>query len=93
MQIFTVYILFSATLEKYYIGYTGQSIQQRLNSHLANHKGFTAKVKDWKVVYTRNFDNKKAAMNEEKRLKALKSKIRLQQLIEMSSSPASYRNE
>ena len=88
MQIFIVYILFSATLEKYYIGYTGQSIQQRLSHHLANHKGFTAKAKDWKVVHTQNFDNKTAAMSEEKRLKALKSKIRLQQFIEMCSLTA-----
>ena len=86
MQIFTVYILFSTTLNKYYIGYTGQSIQHRLNHHLANHKGFTAKAKDWEVVYTQNFDTKKEAMNEEKRLKALKNKIRLQQFIKMRSS-------
>ena len=86
MQIFTVYILFSTTLNKYYIGYTGQSIQQRLNPHLANHKGFTAKANDWKVVYAQNFDTKKEAMDEEKRLKALKNKIRLQQFIKMRSS-------
>ena len=48
---FTVYILFSEQLQKYYIGYTSKNVQDRLKEHLYNHKGFTAKAKDWSVIY------------------------------------------
>jgi putative endonuclease len=48
---YTFYILYSQSLDRYYIGYC-QNLQARLDRHLSNHKGFTAKAKDWIVVYT-----------------------------------------
>ena len=44
------YILYSETLDKFYIGHTCENLNERLTKHLSNHKGFTAKVKDWKIV-------------------------------------------
>jgi putative endonuclease len=52
---FYTYILYSPILKKYYIGFTGTEINLRLAKHLANHKGFTAKVKDWQVCLHGNF--------------------------------------
>jgi putative endonuclease len=43
------YILFSENLNKYYIGSTRNSMEERLEKHLTNHDGFTAKAKDWKI--------------------------------------------
>ena len=43
------YILFSASANKFYIGHTTEPVQERLKKHLANHTGFTAKFKDWKI--------------------------------------------
>ncbi len=43
------YILHSQQIDKYYIGSTSASLEERLKKHLTNHSGFTGKVKDWKV--------------------------------------------
>ncbi|MBL7753270.1 MAG: GIY-YIG nuclease family protein [Chitinophagaceae bacterium] len=51
-----LYILQSVHLGKFYIGSTNGAPGDRLKKHLANHNGFTAKVKDWIVVYTEFFD-------------------------------------
>ncbi|MGE8553535.1 MAG: GIY-YIG nuclease family protein [Chryseobacterium jejuense] len=40
------YILYSESLEKYYIGHSCDDLQERLRKHLSNHKGFTSKAKD-----------------------------------------------
>ena len=45
------YILHSDSLNRYYIGATSLTPKERLNYHLTNHNGFTAKAKDWKIVY------------------------------------------
>jgi len=78
---YTVYILYSSTLDRYYIGFTGSIIITRLKKHLANHRGFTGIVKDWKVVYTEEFQNKKDAMLREKEIKNWKSRIMIEKLI------------
>jgi putative endonuclease len=83
---FTTYILFSDTLQKFYIGYTAGDMQSRLDKHLANHRGFTAKAKDWKIVYTEQFDAKNKAMQREKQLKNWKSNKRIFELIARSAT-------
>ncbi|WP_251834110.1 GIY-YIG nuclease family protein [Kaistella pullorum] len=40
------YILYSKSLDQFYIGHTGEELKERLRRHLSNHKGFTAKAKD-----------------------------------------------
>ncbi len=76
-----IYILFSSTLDLYYIGFSGNP-DLRLNKHLSNHKGFTSKAKDWRIVYKEVFQEKSEALKREKQLKAWKNKIRIKQLIE-----------
>ncbi|CAN5517431.1 hypothetical protein BH11BAC3_BH11BAC3_35570 [soil metagenome] len=51
---FTTYILHSPQLDKYYIGFTSGEILVRLQKHLSNHKGFTAKAKDWHLVFLKH---------------------------------------
>jgi putative endonuclease len=79
--VYFVYILYSATLDLYYIGFS-QNPDVRLMKHLANHKGFTSKAKDWQLMYKECFQEKSAALKREKQLKRWKSKIRIKQLIE-----------
>lgn len=50
------YILYSKTLDRYYIGHCEAPLEERLRRHLSNHKGFTGKAKDWEAVYTQGFD-------------------------------------
>ena len=78
---YRVYILFSASLSKYYIGYTGESIDNRLKKHLAHHRGFTGKAGDWKVVHTETYDSKQQATSREKEIKNWKSRKMIEQLI------------
>ena len=78
---FTFYILFSEQLDKFYIGYTGSSIGDRLEKHNTNHPGFTGRTNDWKVVYFEEFLEKIPAMKREKEVKAWKSKTRIKMLI------------
>ena len=62
---FYVYILFSKTHEIYYVGSTSMVVEERLRRHLSAHKGFTARAKDWEVVYSELFDQKSLAIARE----------------------------
>ncbi len=78
---FTVYVLYSKTHDKIYVGFTSD-LDNRLLSHneLAT-KGWTIKFRPWVVVHTESFQSKKEAMTREKQLKSargrefIKSKI------------------
>jgi putative endonuclease len=76
-----VYILFSATKNKYYIGYTGDSLEERIRKHNTNHKGFTGGIGDWKLMFSENFDLKSEAMQREKQIKNWKSRKLIEKLI------------
>ncbi|MFZ1370746.1 MAG: GIY-YIG nuclease family protein [Ferruginibacter sp.] len=84
MEVFKTYILYSASLDKYYIGSTGMNTAARLVKHLANHKGFTAKTKDWIIVYTEEFSTKTEAILRERQLKGWKNRSRIRELISKS---------
>ena len=74
------YILFSKSLNKYYIGSTSD-IQERIRKHNSNHKGFTGKTNDWELVYTEKFDSIQKARFREKQIKNWKSRIMIEKLI------------
>jgi len=46
---YTTYILYSKTVDKYYIGYTSD-MDARLIRHNQKSKGFTGKAIAWKVM-------------------------------------------
>ena len=64
------YIIYSNNIDKFYIGYSCSDINARLEKHNQNHKGFTGKANDWKLVYTEYFDSKSEAMLREKQIKS-----------------------
>ena len=66
---FTVYILFSKQLQKYYVGYSSKNAQERLKEHLCNHKGFTAKAKDWNIIYKIEMNSKSETLILERKIK------------------------
>ena len=78
------YILYSETLDKFYIGHTCENLDERLRKHLSNHKGFTAKIKDWKIVYFEPLENKSLAYKRELEIKSWKSKTKIKNLINNS---------
>ena len=74
-----VYILYSASLDAYYKGFT-ENLEQRLSDHLAGKSTFTSQSKDWIYVYQNVFQTKKEALIEEKRLKKL-NRLSIEKLI------------
>ena len=82
------YILFSTKAGKFYIGHTTEPIEVRVRKHNSDHKGFTGKFNDWKVVYQETFSSKQLAYAREREAKAWKSKSRIEKLIADKEHPA-----
>jgi len=78
---YTVYILYSAILGRYYVGFTSQSVHDRLQKHLGSHSGFTSKVKDWKIVFSESHQTKQEATQREREIKSWKSRRKIEELV------------
>ena len=78
---YTVYILHSSSLNKFYVGHTGDDLGQRIRRHLSDHKGYTGKAKDWSLVYSEIFEEKVAAGRREREIKGWKSSAKIKGLI------------
>jgi len=77
---FYFYILFSKSVNKYYVGSTS-NLNERLKKHNANHKGFTGGIGDWTIVYTETYHSKSKAIAREMSIKKLKSRNKIIELI------------
>jgi putative endonuclease len=77
---YIVYILFSTSKNRYYIGYTS-NLEERIIRHNQKSKGFTGNVNDWKVVYTESYTTKDEACKREFHIKSWKSRTKIQELI------------
>jgi putative endonuclease len=75
------YIIFSETLNRYYIGSTRDELSERIRRHNSNHKGFTGKATDWVIVYAETFESYNQARMRELQLKAWKSRKMIEKLI------------
>jgi putative endonuclease len=80
---FYVYILYSRLKKKYYIGFTGDDIGERIRKHNSNHKGFTGNTGDWQLVFQEEFQVKADAMKREKQIKGWKSRKLIEKLIDL----------
>jgi putative endonuclease len=84
-----VYILFSKTANKYYIGHTDY-VQRRLSEHndpLANMGKFCSKNGPWEIVYTESdFATRADAMKREKQIKSWKSRKKIEELVNAYSA-------
>ncbi len=76
------YILYSKTLDKFYIGSTSTSLASRLQKHLNNHSGYTSRAKDWEIVYFEEFNEKKFAIERELQIKNWKSRKHIVHVID-----------
>ena len=66
---FTVYILYSKSIDKFYIGKTSLTVEERLQYHLYKHKGFTSRADDWSIIYTKALNSNSDALRLEKKIK------------------------
>ena len=83
---YTFYILFSLQKDKYYIGHTGDDLQERIRKHNSNHKGFTGKVGDWKIMYVEIYSTKEEAFARERQIKSWKNRKRIETLIKSADT-------
>jgi putative endonuclease len=77
---FFVYILYSLTKDKFYIGFTS-NLEERIIRHNQKSKGFTGQINDWEMMYSESFATKSEALAREKQIKSWKSRSKIQQLI------------
>ena len=77
---FTVYIIYSKSIDQYYIGHT-ENIADRLFRHRNSGSRSTKKSNDWELKYTEQFQTRSDAANREKAIKAKKSRKYIEHLI------------
>ena len=80
MNYYTVYLLFSEKLNRYYIGYTSD-IESRIIRHNQGGRSFTGKTNDWGIKYTEIFKTKEEAIYRELQIKKWKSRKMIEVLI------------
>jgi len=78
-----VYILYSQSRDRYYIGSSGD-VEQRLIRHNAGATLSTKSGRPWKIVYTETLPTKTEALKREINLKRLKSRFYLEEIIKKS---------
>jgi putative endonuclease len=81
---FTLYILYSSEVDKYYVGQT-ENIEERLKSHLSKISPYTSIASDWKLVYTEEYQTRTEVIKRELEIKKKKSRKYIEYLI--STSP------
>lgn len=79
-----VYIIYSKSIDRYYIG-SSKDPWKRLGFHnkglSGNKRAFTKRASDWKIVYTRKFENRSKAQAFERKIKSMKSRKFIENLI------------
>jgi putative endonuclease len=78
---FFLYILFSISKNKYYVGSTGDTLEERIRKHNSNHKGFTGGIGDWELKYSEKYSSKTEALKRENEIKKWKSRKLIEKLI------------
>ena len=81
-----VYILHSTHIDRYYIGHTSD-IQIRIECHNNGSSRYTARAKDWKLVYQEEYETKGEAMKRENEIKQKKSRVYIEELINSGGRP------
>jgi putative endonuclease len=80
MMPFSVYIIYSARLNKYYTGYA-EDVLLRLHEHNIGLSTFTSRASDWELRYTEGFPSREAAHRRELFIKRKKSRKYIEWLI------------
>jgi len=68
--IYTVYVLYSFSYDKIYIGYTSNLIDRFRSHNKLGKKGWTLRYRPWVVGYTEVYRSKTEARKREKYLKS-----------------------
>ncbi len=82
---FLVYILFSESLDRYYIGHTN-NLERRLAEHNRIKGKYTDAGIPWKIVHIETFNSKEEAYDRERYIKSRKSRDYVRSLISSSDN-------
>jgi putative endonuclease len=77
---FTVYVLYSESRKKIYIGFTSD-LEGRLLSHNELGNGWTQRFRPWTLVHTELFETRVDAIKRERQLKTAAGRAWIWQLI------------
>ncbi|NOY51923.1 MAG: GIY-YIG nuclease family protein [Chlorobi bacterium] len=77
---YSFYILYSPTLDKYYVGHTSD-LAGRLRRHNTRHRGWTGRAGDWSCAYSESYGTKRAAYARERQVKGWKSRKRIEEVV------------
>ena len=80
MKSYYVYIIYSKTVDKYYVG-SSSNLEDRLRRHNSAHRGFTGIAQDWVFVFKEAFLSNTEALKREKEIKSRKSRKYIEALI------------
>jgi putative endonuclease len=77
-----VYIIYSSSHDKFYIGFTNEDPSTRLMRHNSDYyqDKFTSKYKPWDLFWTLECETSKQAQQIERHIKGMKSKTYIQNL-------------
>jgi putative endonuclease len=81
---YSVYIIYSLKLNRYYIGYT-EDFSKRLIEHNSGKSNYTSKANDWILRYTEDFSTRLEAQHRELEIKNKKSRKYIEWLITKDS--------
>ena len=76
---FKIYIIYSASLDRYYVGSTG-NIEDRMFRHNNSGSKSTKSASDWVLVYSEDFETRSEAVQRELEIKGKKSRKYIERL-------------
>jgi putative endonuclease len=77
---YSVYIIYSTKLDKYYVGYS-ENVDTRLVQHNEGISTFTSKANDWQLMHCESFPTRETAQKREREIKNKKSRKYIEWLI------------
>jgi putative endonuclease len=78
---YTVYVLYSPTYNKIYIGYTSDLPNRMLSHNQLSSKGYTVRYRPWSVLFTEEYTDKSEALSREKALKSGQGRVYIWEII------------
>ncbi len=80
MQLYFVYIIFSETLNRFYVGHS-DDVDRRLTEHNTGRSRYTKAGMPWTLKHVEQYETRTAAMNREYEIKSRKSRKYISKLI------------
>ena len=81
---FFLYIIYSSSINQFYIGQT-ENLEDRLSRHNQGRSKSTKKGNDWVLKYTESFESRSEAVKRELEIKGMKSRKYIEELIQSVS--------